>query len=196
MKVDYIIIIWALMFFSITAITCSPLSNLTNGSVSYSNVPGENNSYPFNAMAIYSCNSGFALVGNKTRNCSGDGSTTTGDFDGLAPTCNGIIICLLCLVGIKLYNFTAITCSPLTDPINGTIIYSAAADGVGNYVLNVTANHSCESGFSLVGNNSRTCTGDGSSTTGAFYGEAPHCEGEYVQIIVTNHDHAGKPCIP
>ncbi len=65
-------------------------------------------------------------------------------------------------------------------------------------MLNVTANHSCESGFDLVGNSSRTCTGDGSSTTGAFDGEAPHCEGECVQIIVTNHDHdhAGKPCIP
>ncbi len=77
------------MIISTTAITCPPLSNLTNGSVSYSNVPGENNSYAFNVMATYSCNSGFALVGNKTRNCSGDGSSTTGDFDRLAPTCKG-----------------------------------------------------------------------------------------------------------
>ncbi len=81
--------------FHYTAITCPPLSNLTNGFVSYSNVPSENNSYNFNVMATYSCNSGFALVGNKTRNCSGDGSTTTGDFDGLAPTCNGIIILIV-----------------------------------------------------------------------------------------------------
>ncbi len=77
------------MIISATAITCPPLSNLTNGSVSYSNVSGQNNSYDFDVKATYSCNSGFALVGNKTRNCSGDGSGITGDFDGSAPTCIG-----------------------------------------------------------------------------------------------------------
>ncbi len=38
------------------------------------------------------------------------------------------------------------------------------------------ANHSCDTGFVLVGNNTRTCTGDGSSTTGVFDGEAAICE--------------------
>ncbi len=41
------------------------------------------------------------------------------------------------------------------------------------------ANHSCDTGFDLAGN-SRTCSGDGSSATGAFDGEAPNCEGECV----------------
>ncbi len=86
------------MIISATAITCPPLSNPTNGSVSYSNVPGQNNSFSFNVMATYSCNSGFALVGNKTRNCSGDGSSTIGDFDGLAPNCAKVNTILLCLV--------------------------------------------------------------------------------------------------
>ncbi len=72
---------------SATAITCPPLSNLTNGSVYYSNVSGQNNRYDFNVKATYSCNSGFALVGNNTRNCSGNGSSTTGDYEGIAPTC-------------------------------------------------------------------------------------------------------------
>ena len=80
--------------------------------------------------------------------------------------------------------FTAITCSPLADPINGTVSYSDAADGLGNYVFNVTANHSCDTGFDLFGNNTSTCTGDGSSTTGAFDREAPNCERE-CKIIVT-----------
>ncbi len=88
---------------------------------------------------------------------------------------------LLCLV--KYFNFAAITCFPLDDPINGTVIYSAAADEFGNYALDTMANHSCDTGFDLVGNNSRTCSGDGSSITGAFDGEAPNCEGECVQII-------------
>ncbi|XP_064384817.1 E-selectin-like [Halichondria panicea] len=143
---------------SCEAITCPSLSNPTNGSVSYSNVPDQNNRYSFNVTATYSCNSGFTLVGNKIRNCFGDGSSTTGLFDGLAPACK------------------ATTCSPLADLLNGTISYSAAADGLGNYVFNVTANHSCDTGFDLVGNNPRTCSGDGSIITGTFDGEAPSCE--------------------
>ena len=51
-------------------------------------------------------------------------------------------------------------------------------------MFNVTANHSCDTGFDLVGNSSRTCSGDGSSITGAFDGEAPRCEGECIQIII------------
>ncbi len=31
-------------------------------------------------------------------------------------------------------------------------------------------------GFALIGNDIRTCTGDGSSTTGAFSGIDPTCE--------------------
>ena len=75
--------------FSATAITCPPLSNLTNGSLSYSNVPGQNNSYAFNVEATYSCDTGFSLVDNNTRTCTGDGSSTNGSFDGEAPTCEG-----------------------------------------------------------------------------------------------------------
>ncbi len=40
-------------------------------------------------MATYRCNSGFALVGNNTRNCSGDGSSITGAFDGEDLKCEG-----------------------------------------------------------------------------------------------------------
>ncbi len=47
---------------------------------------------------------------------------------------------------------------------------------MGNYVFNVTANHNCHAGFSLVGDNKRICTGDGSNITGTFDGVAPTCE--------------------
>ncbi len=76
----------------------------------------------------------------------------------------------------KRIHFAAITCLPVADPINGTVFYSVAADDVGNYAFNVTANHSCYTGFSLVGDNKRICTGDGSAITGAFNGVAPTCE--------------------
>ncbi len=82
------------------------------------------------------------------------------------------------MAGKYLFILAAITCSPLADPINGAVTYSAAADGVGNYVFNVTANHSCDTGFDLIGNSLRICSRDGSSTTGAFSGETPTCKGE------------------
>ncbi len=85
-------------------------------------------------------------------------------------------------------NFAEITCSPLADPINGNVLYSAATDGVGNYVFDVTADHSCDAGFSLVGVNTRTCTGDGSSINGAFDGVAPTCERKRL-IIPTQKNH-------
>ncbi len=70
----------------------------------------------------------------------------------------------------------AITCPPLTAPTNGSV--TSSSDENGNYVFNAMANHSCETGFVLVGNNTRTCTGDGSSTTGVFDGVAAICECE------------------
>ncbi len=45
------------------------------------------------------------------------------------------------------------------------------------------ANHTCDTGFVLVGNNTKTCTGDGSSTTGVFDGETAICERELLQLL-------------
>ncbi len=65
---------------------------------------------------------------------------------------------------------------------------SSTSDENGNYAFNAMANHSCDTGFVLVGNNTRTCTGDGSSTTGVFDGEAAICECEpnkYKMLLFT-----------
>ncbi len=94
------------MLISATAITCPPLSKPTNGSVSYSNVPGQSNTYAFNVMATYSCDTGFSLVDNNSRTCTGDGSSTTGAFVGEAPTCEGE-----CMKNIKPYSITLYTYS-------------------------------------------------------------------------------------
>ncbi len=54
--------------------------------------------------------------------------------------------------------------------------------------FNAMANHSCDTGFVLIGNNTRICTGDGSSTrsTGVFNGESAICERELMQNITVN----------
>ncbi len=65
------------------------------------------------------------------------------------------------------------------DLINGSVSYDGTTvDGNGNFSFGVMAIYSCATEFVLVGSNRRTCTGDGSSTVGAFDGEAPVCTGE------------------
>ncbi len=76
----------------------------------------------------------------------------------------------------------AITCPPLPATTNGCVIYSSTADENNNYAFDVVATYNCDTGFSLIGNSSRTCTGDGSSIMGAFDGLAPSCEGRHNYI--------------
>ncbi len=62
--------------------------------------------------------------------------------------------------------------------------YSATADENDTYAFDVVVTYSCFVGFSLVGDNTRTCTGDGSSTTGAFSGIDSTCERELHQHVL------------
>ncbi len=70
-------------------ITCAQLSNPSSGSVVFNGVVNPNGNLEFGAEAVYSCNTGFSQVGGNNRTCTGDGSTTTGLFSGMAPICSG-----------------------------------------------------------------------------------------------------------
>ena len=144
----------------------------------------------FGTQAIYSCDNGFSLVGNTTRTCTGDGSITTGSFDEEAPTCESeypvnilhkYCVCL-CDSRCTLSFHAAIICPALSDPINGKIEYDGGDTSTNNNQLQIPfdtmATYTCVIGFALIGNDIRTCTGDGSSTTGAFSGIDPTCERE------------------
>ena len=72
---------------------CRSLTAPLNGSVTYSS--NENDSFPFNSVATYNCDTGFSLVGNSNRTCTGDGSSIIGAFNGVVPTCQGIYIYIL-----------------------------------------------------------------------------------------------------
>ncbi len=75
------------------AITCPTVPSLNNGNITFGGAsPDENGTYAFNVMATYSCDTGFSLIGNTTRNCFGDGSSIIGDFDGSAPLCEGNLL--------------------------------------------------------------------------------------------------------
>lgn len=75
---------------------CSALNVPTNGRIAYATdtvAP-----FMFGTTATYSCNSGFALVGNTVRSCGGNDTVTVGSWSGSDPTCQGkFTMVLLCL---------------------------------------------------------------------------------------------------
>ena len=71
-----------------SAITCTSLSQVNNGLVTYS--PDTTSPFSFGTTATYSCNEGFFLQGGRTQTCVGDGSGLNGVWSGSAPVCSGI----------------------------------------------------------------------------------------------------------
>ncbi len=71
-----------------TAITCSALSSVSDGAISYDQgrVPDP---YPYGTAATYSCNPGFYLQGDPSRVC--EGSSVSGTWRGVAPVCMGML---------------------------------------------------------------------------------------------------------
>ena len=94
-------------------------------------------------IATYTCNSGYALVGTERRSCQNNGQ-----WSGRAPTCR------------------IVRCGGLSDPSNGRVIIT-------NDVPGGTATYSCNSGYNLNGQNTRTC-----QNNGEWSGEAPICQRE------------------
>ena len=78
---------------------------------------------------------------------------------------------------------------------NGSINFGGASpDENGTYI----STYSCDTGFSLVGNNSRTCTGDGSSIIGAFDGSASTFQRELhgFKLVELNHSFSVQQLSP
>ena len=63
-----------------------------------------------------------------------------------------------------LFPFTAVNCGTLTNPSNGRVIHTAGT------TFRQTANYSCNTGYNLVGNSTRSC-----QATRRWSGSAPTC---------------------
>ena len=59
---------------------CGSLTDPANGQVNH------NDGTTFGHTATYGCNTGYILVGDSTRTCQ-----ATGNWNGSAPTCQGIL---------------------------------------------------------------------------------------------------------
>ena len=107
-------------------IRCGGLNSPSNGLVTIINdTPG--------GTAVYTCNSGYTLVGRDTRTCQDDGS-----WSGIPPICRRV------------------RCADLPDITNGEVSFSSSINFPGS-----TATYTCTVGYTLVGNATRTCLESG-----------------------------------
>ena len=65
-----------------------------------------------------------------------------------------------------LLNLTAVDCDSLTTPANGQVNHTAGT------TFGQTATYSCDTGYNLVGDSTRTC-----QALGNWSGRAPTCQG-------------------
>ena len=145
------------VFLLLTAIDCNALSDPANGQVSHTA------GTTFEQTATYSCDTGYNLVGDSTRTCQ-----ATGEWSGSAPTCQRML--LLSNITIKYVHnvfllLTAIDCNALSDPANGQVSHTAGT------TFEQTATYSCDTGYNLVGDSTRTC-----GAAGVWSGSEPTCE--------------------
>ncbi len=116
-----------------TGITCTALPNVTNGTIDYSS--GTTALYDYETTATYRCNLGHVLTsGDSVGTCTGDGSTSSGQWHVTAPQCPRMFY--VCSVVSHDNVHTAVDCStplpitngspgiPTTTTYQGTAIYN------------------------------------------------------------------------
>jgi len=68
---------------------------------------------------------------------------------------------------------TAVDCGTLTNPVNGQVSHS------GGTTFEQTATYSCNAGYGLIGDNTRTC-----QATRVWSGSAPICQGSSPDVCL------------
>ncbi|KAM9007943.1 P-selectin-like isoform 8-T9 [Ara ararauna] len=131
------------------AITCPVLSASDRGELNCSHVHGD---FAFGSTCLFSCQMGFALMGPESREC-----TAMGTWTGNTPQCK------------------AITCPVLSAPDQGKLNCSHLH---GDFAFGSMCVFSCQTGFALMGPESRECT-----AMGTWTGDAPRCEAAICPVL-------------
>ena len=64
-------------------------------------------------------------------------------------------------------------CGALSNPVNGSVHYTnGQVSNTAGTTFGQTATYSCNTGYNLIGDNTRTC-----QATGVWSGSAPTCQG-------------------
>ncbi|KAM6326969.1 P-selectin-like isoform 4-T4 [Podargus strigoides] len=124
------------------AIACPVLSAPDQGNLNCSHLHRD---FSFGSTCAFSCQTGFVLTGPESREC-----TATGTWTGDVPHCE------------------AVTCPVLSAPERGNLNCSHLH---GHFAFGSTCAFSCQTGFVLMGPDTRECT-----ATGTWTGGSPHCE--------------------
>ncbi|NXK98547.1 LYAM3 protein, partial [Formicarius rufipectus] len=132
------------------AIACPVLSAPDLGELNCSHLHGD---FAFGSTCTFSCHMGFALTGSESRKC-----TAMGTWTGDAPRCEGRATA----------SVQAIKCSALTTPKMGQAVCSHP---FGDFTFGSTCAFSCQTGFVLMGPESRKCT-----DIGTWSGDTPQCK--------------------
>ncbi len=202
------------VFVPFAAITCSGLSDPTNGIITFT--MDTDSPFDYQTAATYSCNIGFGLTsGDSVRMCLGS-SEGPGEWNGTAPFCEGGYTLFSCWYGsfhpsflnhtrLSLLLRSFVPCTTMQQLYFGmqlkySCTYAAvtcadlAAPTNGQisysttlpYGFGTVASYSCDTGYGLVGIDwTSMCNGDSSSTAGMWIGTPPTCEGEYCNLCVT-----------
>ncbi|NXN83335.1 LYAM3 protein, partial [Bombycilla garrulus] len=134
--------LWGLWETRIALITCPVLSAPDQGEMHCSHLHGN---FTYGSTCAFSCQTGFVLVGPESCEC-----TATGTWTGDTPHCE------------------AITCPVLRAPDQGELNCSHLH---GDFAFGSMCAFSCQTGFALIGPESRACT-----ATGTWTGDATRCE--------------------
>ena len=86
------------------------------------------------------------------------------------PSSRWINLLIIFLVSI------AVNCGSLPDPANGSVNHTAGT------TFGQTATYSCNTGYNLVGDSTRTC-----QATGNWSGSAPTCQSMLLKMISSFH---------
>uniref|UniRef100_A0A8C3MD70 p-selectin n=1 Tax=Geospiza parvula TaxID=87175 RepID=A0A8C3MD70_GEOPR len=161
---------WSANIPTCTAVACPVLRAPEKGELNCSHLHGD---FTFGSTCAFSCQKGFVLKGPESREC-----TATGIWTGDATRCEGraaagvpavtsLGVTLWCSPAPWSQNFT-IACPVLSAPDQGEMHCSHLH---GNFTYGSMCAFSCQTGFALVGLQSRECT-----ATGTWTGDTPHCE--------------------
>ena len=71
-----------------------------------------------------------------------------------------------CITSVIFFILAVVECGNLTAPANGSVTHTVGT------TFNQTATYSCNTGYNLVGDSTRTC-----QATGEWSGSAPTCQG-------------------
>ncbi len=138
-----------------TVVTCTDLTPPTNGNLSTT-------SLNYQGIATYSCDPGYVLTGNSgsaVRTCQ-----TTSQWSGEAPTCPRELAMVGGSNGDQDYITTVVDCGPLA-------ITNGAVDTSSGTTFMMTATYTCNTGYNIVGSESRIC-----GASGVWSPTAPVCE--------------------